>query len=66
MMKWTGSVSPADSEQQPLRCGFLDLVLFSMGGGGVGGGAARIHNETTHAVSPVVDLTLLCKGRRSN
>lgn len=63
MMNWTALASPAASKQQPLRCGFLDLVLFSMVGGG---GGARIHNETTPAVSPVVGLALLCKGRRSN
>lgn len=32
MMNWTGLVSPAVSKQQPLRCEFLDLVLFSMVG----------------------------------
>lgn len=61
LMNWSGLVSPADSQQQP-----LGLWVFRLGTIFHGGGAARIHNETTHAVSSVVDLTLLCKGRRSN
>lgn len=33
MMNWTDLASPAASKQQPLRCGFLNLVLFFMVGG---------------------------------